>query len=145
VRGIVLSAVERCAHKENGEYSVMQRKPRIRIISKAQMRKNTGGAMSQGGESIGNTIFITKDAGNFVIEHEKAHIKLKHTPARLTAEQLIKRELKADVLAVKNTGMKRYPKYYLNSVVNDISGRFGTPKKEVKPIVIREAKKLKLI
>jgi hypothetical protein len=109
------------------------------------MRKRTGGVISQGAEAIGNTIYATKDAGNFVMEHEKAHIKLGHTPARLTITQLAKRELRADKIAVKNTGMKKYPKYYLNSSVNDLVGRFDTTKKEVRPIVMKEARKLKLI
>jgi hypothetical protein len=118
--------------------------PRIKIISHAELRKRTRGTISRGAETIGNTIYATKDAGDFVLEHEKAHIKLGHRPAKLTGEQFIRRELKADRIAVDKTGIK-YHKKDLEDIVYDTANVFNAHKNNVRPVVIKEAKKLKLI
>lgn len=117
-------------------------KPRVKIVPSKELKKRCG--VSQGGCTIGNTIYRTSRAGQFVIEHEKAHVKLGHKPAMLNRFQFIKRELKADKMATVNTGRK-YRKKDLEDVVEDASSRFDAPKVNIRPIVRREARKLRLI
>ena len=117
-------------------------KPRIKIISSKEMKRRFG--ISRGGVTVGNTIYRTARAGEFVIEHEKAHIRLGHTPATLNIYQFVRRELKADKEATRITGRK-YRKKDLADIVNDASLRFGVPKTEAMAIVRKEAKSLGLI
>lgn len=117
-------------------------KPRVKIVSSKELKKRCG--ISQGGCTVGNTIYRTARAGEFVVEHEKAHVELGHRPAKLNRFQFIKRELKADKLATKRTGRK-YRRKDLEDVVEDASSRFDAPKMNIRPIVRREARKLRLI
>ncbi len=117
-------------------------KPIVRTISNKEFKKRTG--LKRGGYTVNNTIYRTKDSGEFVVEHEKAHVELGHQPADLNIYQFIKRELKADKMAVERTD-EHYRKYYLNNIVNDASERFNRPKSEVRVIVNKEAKKLGLV
>lgn len=120
-----------------------RRQPRIIIISKREMKKREG--ISKGGYTKGRTIYLTRDAGEFVREHEKAHVKLGHKGgAKLNSQQFIRRELRADKMASEKLGRK-YRKYYLDDIVDDTAKVFDVSKREARPHVIREAKKLKLI
>jgi hypothetical protein len=118
------------------------RKPRVKIISSKELKKRCG--LKQGGYTVGNTVYHTRKAGGFVVEHEKAHVKLRHKPAKLNRYQFIKRELKADKVATKETGRK-YRKRDLEDIVVDASSRFEMPKRDARVIVIKEARKLRLI
>jgi hypothetical protein len=120
--------------------------PRVKVISSREMKKRFG--FDKGGYSVGKTIYLTSNMKPsermFVLEHEKAHIKLGHKPANVNKYQFVRKELKADKVATQMTGRK-YRKKYLDAVVEDTSIRFGVPRASIKPLVHREAKKLKLI
>ena len=117
-------------------------KVRVKVIPSKEMKKRFG--ISQGGYTVGKTVYCTPRAGEFVVEHEKAHVRLGHKPADLNIYQFIKRELKADKMATEVTG-RTYRKKDLQDIVEDTSERFGVPKTEVRVIVRREARKLRLI
>jgi hypothetical protein len=103
-------------------------KHRIRVISQGEMNRRWKREDEDvHAVTIGKTIYVTPKTDDETLQHEIAHVKLGHTPARLSIHQYIKRELKAWVLSCKMRGEK-FKNNYLTEVSNDARITFGATK-----------------
>jgi acetyl-CoA carboxylase alpha subunit len=117
---------------------------RIRTISPKEMKRRFQKEDEHvHSVTMGKTIYVTPKTNKETLQHEIAHVKLGHTPARLTIYQYIKRELRAWMLACKSSG-RPFQMNYLTEVSNDARIMFGTSKVEADRATLKAKRELKI-